>query len=315
MRKIITTAAGELIDFDTVFEESLTLGDTPPADKVGRVEKVEYTTDVYEDGVTYPKYCLVYLPYCYDPEDKDRRYNVLYYQHGNTCEPEIFAYPENQKFFDNLFASGEIEPCIIVSTTYYFDIEKDREERKRSGMVPAGDGGWPGVKGNFWREVIEDILPAVEMRYNTYLTDPSPEGLRAARDHRAFSGYSRGSVATWRVFHYAFEYFRWYAPMSCHTTADHSIREPVPMEEVLEYLQKPVCEHPELPFYIYASNGYPHDFAVMTEQMKHLTKADGFSFGTDPSENNIYFSISNFYHSDILVPQYYYNSLKVLFHL
>lgn len=78
MRKLITTAAGELIDFETVFEESLTLGDTPPADKVGRVEKVEYTTDVYEDGVTYPKYCLVYLPYCYDPEDKDRRYNVLY---------------------------------------------------------------------------------------------------------------------------------------------------------------------------------------------------------------------------------------------
>jgi hypothetical protein len=52
MRKLITTEAGELIDFPTVFEESLTLGDTPPADKVGRVEKVEYTTDVYEDGVT-----------------------------------------------------------------------------------------------------------------------------------------------------------------------------------------------------------------------------------------------------------------------
>ena len=81
------------------------------------------------------------------------------------------------------------------------------------------------------------------------------------------------------------------------------------------YLRKPVLEHPDLPFYIYASNGYPRDIGIMTEQMKYLTKADGFSFGTDPAVNNIYFSISNFYHSDILVPQYYYNSLKVLFHL
>ena len=83
MRKIITTAAGELIDFDTVFEESLTLGDTPPADKVGRIEKVEYTTDVYEDGVTYPKYANVYLPYGYDENDTETRYNVLYLMHGH----------------------------------------------------------------------------------------------------------------------------------------------------------------------------------------------------------------------------------------
>ncbi len=313
MRKIITTEPGELIDFKTVFEESLMLGETPPEDKKGRFEKVEYTTDVYEDGVTYQKYCMVYLPYCYDPADKSRKYNVLYYQHGNTCEPEIFALPEHQKFFDNLFAYGEIEPCIIVSTTYYFDLEKDRDERKRTGMVPAGDGAWPNTKGNFHLEVIKDIIPAVEMRYNTYLTDPSDAGIKATRDHRAFSGYSRGSVATWKVFHYDFEYFRWYAPMSCHTTADHKIFEPVTEEDVLAYLRKPIEDHPDLPFFIYASNGYPRDIGVMTEQMKYITKADGFSFGLDPKVNNIYFSLSNFYHSDILVPHYYYNSLKVIF--
>ena len=36
MRKIITTEAGELIDFETVFEECLILGDTPAPDRVGR---------------------------------------------------------------------------------------------------------------------------------------------------------------------------------------------------------------------------------------------------------------------------------------
>ncbi|MBQ1975635.1 MAG: ParB/RepB/Spo0J family partition protein, partial [Ruminococcus sp.] len=47
---------------------------------------------------------------------------------------------------------------------------------------------------NFYKEVIQDIIPAVEMKYNTYLTDPSAEGIKATRDHRAFTGYSRGSV-------------------------------------------------------------------------------------------------------------------------
>lgn len=310
MMKLITTKPGEVIDFETIFEENLAIGEEP--DKVGRVERVDYTTDVYEDGVTYPKYCNVYLPYCYDPEDKARKYNVLYYQHGNTCDPEIFA-TDNKKLLDALFSTGDVDPCIIVSTTYYFDVTKDVEERKRTGQVPAGDGNHPGIKGNFYKEVVQNIIPAVELKYNTYLTDATPEGIKATRDHRAFSGYSRGSVATWKIFHYDFEYFRWYAPMSCHTTADRAVREPVSPEDVLAYLQQPIREHPELPFYIFASNGYPKDVAQMTEQMKYIPKAEGFSYGRDPKVNNIFFALSNFTHTDLLVPYYYYNSLKVLF--
>ena len=83
--KTIIHKAGEVIDFETVFVENQGLRGEPK--KIGRVERVDYTTSVYEDGVTYPKYCNVYLPYCYDPNDKDRKYNVLYYQHGNTCDP------------------------------------------------------------------------------------------------------------------------------------------------------------------------------------------------------------------------------------
>lgn len=309
--KTIIHKAGEVIDFETVFVENQGLRGEPK--KIGRVERVDYTTSVYEDGVTYPKYCNVYLPYCYDPNDKDRKYNVLYYQHGNTCDPEIFAVPENRKLFDMLFESGEIDPCIIVSTTYYFDVTKDVEERRRSGQVPAGDGGWPHAKPNFYREVVEDIIPAVELRYNTYLTDASPEAIRATRDHRAFSGYSRGSVATWNIFHNDFAYFRWFAPMSCHTTAGHAIREEITPEQVLDYVQQPVREHPELPFFIFASNGYPNDVAPMTEQMKYIPKGEVFSYGTDPVKNNIFFALSDFTHTDLLVPFYYYNSLKVFF--
>ena len=70
-----------------------------------------------------------------------------------------------------MFASGAVEPCILVFTTYYFDVYKDVETRKTTGDVPAGDGGgfsgYPAIAPNFYREVREDIIPAVELKYNS----------------------------------------------------------------------------------------------------------------------------------------------------
>ena len=310
-RKVITKP-GTIIDFETVFEENPFLRTGVPSKK-GTVERVDYKTSVYEDGKTYPKYCYVYLPFGYDPGDREKRYNVLYFQHGNTCEPSIFSIGGNKPMFDMLFESGEIEPCIIVSTTYYFDPMGDAEERMSSGQVPAGDGEWPPVKGNFYREVLEDIIPAVEMRYHTYLSDPSPAGIKATRDHRAFSGYSRGSIMTWRMLHHAFESFRWFCPMSCHTRAGLSRDETPSEEQVVAYVTEPIRSHPELPFFIFASNGGPEDVLEMNSQMRVITKADCFSYGPDPETNNIFFAVSDFYHTDYLVPYYLWNSLKVVF--
>ncbi|MBQ3864895.1 MAG: hypothetical protein II781_03550, partial [Clostridia bacterium] len=214
---------------------------------------------------------------------------------------------------DMLFDSGEIEPCIIVSTTYYFDPMGDAAERLITGRVPAGDGGWEGIPGNFFTEVVEDIIPAVETKYNTYLTDGSAEAIRASRDHRAFSGYSRGAVMTWRMFRHAFEYFRWFAPMSCITMGDKKHGSSITPEEAAAFVSEAVQEHPELPFFIYGTNGGPEDVVEMNRQMDAITKAPGFSYGTDPAKNNIYYSVSDFYHTDYLVPYYYWNSLKVLF--
>ncbi|MBQ5959050.1 MAG: hypothetical protein IJL53_00140 [Firmicutes bacterium] len=310
-RKVISRP-GEIIDFETVFEENPYLRTGVPARK-GTVERVDYTTDVYEDGVTYSKYCYVYLPYGYDPEDKGKKYNVLYYQHGNTCEPSIFALGGNKPMLDMLFDSGEIEPCIIVSVTYYMDPIRDTAERIKTGRVPAGDGGWPGLKGNYWREVTECIIPAVETRYNTYLADADPESIRQTRMHRAFSGYSRGAAMTWRMLHYAIEYFKWFSPMSCSTRGNKSFGETVTEQEVIDYVTCGIKAHPELDFYVYATNGGEEDIKEMSKQMRYLTKEDCFSYGPDPSKNNIYYSVSDYYHTDYLVPYYYWNSLKVLF--
>jgi len=85
------------------------------------------------------------------------------------------------------------------------------------------------------------------------------------------------------------------------------------IEEAIAYVTKSPLERPDLPFFIYASNGGPEDVKIMTQQMKHLTKQPCFSYGTDPGENNICYSLSEFPHSDHYAPFYYYNSLQLLF--
>ena len=52
--KTIITKPCEIIDFETVFIENPAISGNPAPKRVGRVERVDYTTDVYEDGVTYP---------------------------------------------------------------------------------------------------------------------------------------------------------------------------------------------------------------------------------------------------------------------
>ncbi|MBO7700001.1 MAG: hypothetical protein J6S47_02865 [Eubacteriaceae bacterium] len=311
-RKVITKP-GEIIDFETVFEENPYLRTGVPTKK-GTVERVDYTTDVYEDGKTYSKYCYVYLPYGYDPENKDKKYNVLYFQHGNTCEPSIFAIGGNKPMIDMLFESGEIDPVIMVSVTFYMDpMGECAYERLITGRAAAGDGGWDALPGNYYREVVEDIVPTVEMKYNTYLTAPTEEAVKASRDHRAFSGYSRGGAMTWRMWHHCFEYFRYFCPMSAATRGDLKKGTPMSDEQVIDYITYPVKKNPQLPFFLFVSNGGPEDQLQLNKHMKFLTHQDCFSYGPDPAKNNIYYAVSDFYHTDFLVPYYYWNSLKVLF--
>ncbi len=321
-RKVITKP-GEVLNFETVFEENPYLRTGVP-EKMGTVERFDYDTSVYENGVTYHKTAYVYLPYCYDKNDKQRKYNVLYFQHGNTCEPAMFAIGGNKYMFDMLFDSGENDPCIIVFVTYYMDPMRDADVRIQTGMAEAGDGRTPGIPCLYYKEIIQDIVPAVEMKYNTYLEDPSDEGIKATRDHRAFSGYSRGGGWTWRMFHYCIEYFRWFCPTSGGipggdpVPAVGGVRTPMVQpsdEDVLNYITAGIKAHPELPFYIYAASGGPRDGAGMRLQMKLLSEQPGFSYGPDPKVNNIYYSLSDYYHTDYLIPYYFWNYLKIIFKL
>ncbi len=101
--------------------------------------------------------------------------------------------------------------------------------------------------------------------------------------------------------------------MSCFCWGDEKAGTILTEEEGIDYITAGMKAHPELPFFIYASNGYKNDVLPMNAQMKYLTKAPGFCFGNDPAKNNIYYALSDFYHTDYLVPYYLWNSMKVVF--
>ena len=319
-RKVITQP-GEVIGFKTEFEENIWLRTGVPK-RVGKVEQFDYTTSVYENGITYNKTAYVYLPYCYDPEDKSKKYNVLYFLHGNTCEPSMFVVGGNQPMFDMLFDSGENDPCIIAFITYYFDPIRDSLQRADKGNAPSGDGRTPGIPANFYKEVIQDIIPGLEMKYNTFLKEPTDAGIIASRDHRAFSGYSRGGVYAWRVYRHCFRYFRYFCPTSAGMHGDAELPSPIgsgkpyPMlsdQEVADYVTAPIKENPGMPFFLYCGSGGPTDAVWMRAHMKVIAAQPEFSFGLDPKKNNLYYSLSDYYHTDYLAPYYLWNYLKILF--
>ena len=57
------------------------------------------------------------------------------------------------------------------------------------------------------------------------------------------------------------------------------------------------------------------DTPSMRKQIALLIEKGGFSYGADPAKNSLIFSVSDFYHSDYLVPYYFWNYLKVIFKL
>ena len=316
----VYTKPGEVLAWGTEFEENPYLRTGVP-ERMGTVERFDYDTSVYENGKTYHKTAYVYLPYCYDAADQSRKYNVLYFQHGNTCEPAMFAIGGNKYMFDMLFDSGEIDPCIIVFITYYMDPMRDSDIRIQTGDAEAGDGQTDGIPPYYYKEIVRDIIPSVEAKYHTWLEDASDAGVKASRDHRAFSGYSRGGGWTWTMFHNAFEYFRWFCPTSGGILCGKRL--PMPPgsgpfptctdAEIVDYITAPIKANPDLPFFIYAASGGIRDGADMRRQVKLLTEQPCFSFGADPAKHNILYSLSDYYHTDYLIPYYFWNYLKVIF--
>ena len=181
------------------------------ADRQGSLVELNYET--YESR-TYEqksrklnKRAIVYLPYGYS---ENERYNVFYLMHGGwSNETTWLGTPERPGTFKNVIdhavSDGKMKTFIIVCPTY------NNESPSDSGEYTLAYGT---LTVNYHNELMNDLIPAVEGTYSTYADNVTPEGIKASRDHRAFGGFSMGSVATWHTFLNCLDAFRYFMPSS-----------------------------------------------------------------------------------------------------
>jgi enterochelin esterase-like enzyme len=309
-----TITYSDIIDGQTTEFSRVPVDWSRTSTKKGTVEQYEYDTSVYGEDHVYHKHANVYLPYGYDAQDTSKKYNVIYMQHGNNQLNDNLCSAKTELMdkimLDNLFDEdkGGIDPAIVVFTTFYFDNTK----------TIAGDQQTADTPANFYLEVMQDIVPGVESKYNTYAESFDEAGLKASRAHRAFSGYSRGSCATWMMMIREFDYFQYWIPMSATSLgtsafgANGKQNEKTPWEELKETLDA----HKDLPFFIYGAAGGIKDGPGMglNSYMNELSKqTDYFSYGKDPKVNNLYYTVADYDHADQVFPYYWYNALQVVF--
>lgn len=170
----------------------------------GQVVRIEYESKDYtrDDRPATRKPAYVYLPYGYD---ESRQYNVVYLMHGwtGTAEDTFGALGGAQKnILDWMIQQGDCQPVIVVSPTW----DKDNQAK--------GWGESCEEIAVFHNEYENDLIPAVESRFATFAETTDRAGIVASRDHRAFGGFSLGSVTTWYVFEHCFDLQRFFLPMS-----------------------------------------------------------------------------------------------------
>ena len=179
-----------------------------PTTQQGEIQLLEYDSKDYtsssKTAVKKPAY--IYLPYGYDASQK---YDVVYLLHGWTgvAQEYFLGRGGNSRtalvnIFDNLIKDGKCKPFIAVSPTW----DKDNQSK--------GWGESTAEAAVFAQEYVNDLIPAVETKYSTYLDSPTPDGIKASRSHRVLGGFSLGSITTWYVFEQAFDYTANYLPMS-----------------------------------------------------------------------------------------------------
>lgn len=265
----------------------------------GTLVELEY--DTYE-SMTYEEHsqvlhkrAIVYLPYGYSEEEP---YNVFYLMHGGwSNETTYLGTPEQPNEFKNVFdngiADGKIRPMIVVCPTYNNTSTEDSADYSLALRLTE----------NYHNELINDLIPAVEGTYSTYAEDTTEDGLRDSRDHRAFCGFSMGSVATWRTFQYCLDYFRYFMPSSGSLTSDGEYMASIVKDAGYEWND----------FFIFAASG-TDDFAYTSFKYQIQAMADvsdgTFRYADNEREGNLYFlEQEGGVHSGEYAQEYFYNGL------
>ena len=127
--------------------------------------------------------CFVYTPPGYD-QDVNRRYPVLYLQHGYNENETGWSHQGCAGFImDNLIAEGKAKPFIIVMENGDINIHPGFTPRS---APPRGNGRGLFDFTPFEHALLEDIIPFVDSNFRTMPDQP----------HRAMAGLSMGGMQT-----------------------------------------------------------------------------------------------------------------------
>lgn len=273
------------------------------ASRQGSVERLDYESrDYVRDSAPVTKTAYVYLPYGYDEADSKTRYDILYLMHGWGGQAgEYFTFNDGsiKNMFDHLIENGEMPPTIIVSATFY---NENSDQNFGSSVEELRE---------FHQDFLNYLMPAVEGQYHTYAASTSQEDLMASRDHRAFGGFSLGSVTTWMKFCYDSDYIRYYLPMSgsCWYFGGYGDYYP---EETCDFFGKLIAENNlnERGYFIYAATGTNDNVRdqveIQTQEM--LARNDVFT-----SDHVVYYQKEGGQHNFEAVQEYLYNALPLFF--
>lgn len=270
------------------------------ASQQGSVVRLDYDSlDYAGNQAAITKTAYVYLPYGYDENDAETRYDVVYLMHGwGGHAGEYFEFSALKNVFDHLIENGDILPVIIVSPSFY---------------NTNSDTGWGGSVNevrNFHYDFENHLMVTVEGKYHTYAENTTPEGLMASRDHRMFGGFSLGAVTTWQIFCYDYDYVHYFLPMSGSSWYYGTYGDFQTVRNV-DFIQQLIEEQNlnERGYFVYEAVGTEDVVKSQTlMQMEEMfSRGDVF-----PKEHIVFYQKEGGHHDFEAVQEFLYNGLPVI---
>jgi len=269
------------------YQSAMSYRDAPgnylqPCQQAGRIVKEYY------NGINGSNSLNVYLPYGYN---SNQQYNIFYLMHGGgENENTIFGSDVYlQYIIDHLIMNGELEPLIIVTPTF----------NKCEAQT-------------FYKEFRSSVIPFVEGKYSTYAKSTSESDIRASRMHRAYGGFSMGSVSTWAVLINCLDIVGYFMPLSgdCWEANDAYGK----AKAVADAINRSGLRSNE--YFIFCATGsddiaYPN----VTPQIEQMKKMSQFIYTSDFSKGNFYYLVApGKTHWWGYVRHYIYDALPTFFH-
>lgn len=231
-----------------------------PCANAGKIVEEHY------NGTTGQNTLYVYLPVGYD---ESKQYNIFYLLHGGGENEKTLFFQDDtmmQYIFDHMIENGDMEPMIIVTPTW-----------NQTGA------------DKFYTEFRDKVVPFVEGKYSTYAKSTSIEDLQASRYHRAYGGFSMGSVSTWGVLCHNLDICAYYMPLS----GDYRINN-WNAQQKADAITKAIQDSGLQPneYFIFCATGsediaYPN----MTPQIEEMKKRPEYIYTSDLSQGNFYYLV------------------------